>query len=93
MTAEADNDNGNGKVTMAVLGVKIDGMTKAVSDLVTKLDEHCQQSNVRDNRISVLETTVGAHGDEIKGLRSKSDFWNGLNSLGVIIAGVLGVNK
>lgn len=94
MTAEADNDNGNGqKVTNAILGQKIDYLTSKVNDLADSLTAHCRESNVRDNRLTKLETQTENNVREISTLRTKSDFWNSLNSLGAILAGVLGVNK
>ena len=93
MAAEADNDNSNGKVTLAVLGNKIDTLASKVNDLSDNLRAHCEQSNVRDNRLTKVETLTDNNIKEIATLRTKSDFWNSLNSIGAIIAGVLGVNK
>jgi hypothetical protein len=93
MAADTDNDNGNGRVTVAILGQKIDYMSQQVGDLLVKLDKHCDESNVRDNRLTKLETQTEVNSKEIATLRTKSDFWNSLNSLGAILAGVLGVNK
>jgi hypothetical protein len=92
MAVDADTDNGQ-KVTNAILGQKIDNLCSKVNDLADNMKIHCNQSYVRDNRISVLETQVGSNIDEIKTLRSKSDIWSSLNSIGAIVAGILGVNK
>ena len=92
MAADADTDNGQ-RVTNAILGSKIDNLSSKVNDLSDNLKKHCEQSYVRDNRLSVLETKCAAHDDEIKTLRTKSDLWNFGNSVLASLATVLGLNK
>ena len=93
MATEADIDKDNGRVTVAILGQKIDTLCSKVNDLSDNLARHCEQSYTRDNRLTALEVQTKNSLDEIKTLRTKSDFWSSLNSLGVIVAGIFGVNK
>jgi hypothetical protein len=49
-------NNGNGKVTLAVLGQRLDQNNKLLEQLLEKFDHHIEQANVRDNRLTILET-------------------------------------
>ena len=76
----ADTDaNGNQRVTNAVLALKIDAQGEVLKDIKDAIKELSSGQNDNRNRITALET--------------KSKIWDGINSLGVVIAGIIGVNK
>ena len=82
--------NSGNSVTHAMLDQKLDQLSKAVADIVidyTKIDEcirllqqivavHTEQISNQTKRIDSLDTQVKA--------------WGGVNTLGVIIASILG---
>jgi chromosome segregation ATPase len=82
MTNAASNDN-NGKVTIAVLGVKLDSVTKDMTRLFSKMEElqsafneHCIQSTLSNNSIDTNKIAIGTNrtniailSNEIKDLR------------------------
>jgi hypothetical protein len=51
--AAAHNDNGNGKVTLALLGAKMDSLDAKVSEYMRRNDDEC---NDHETRIRTLET-------------------------------------
>jgi len=67
---------------LKLLAHKIDVQTKKIDKLDTKLDPVCDMVARHDERI---KTTEG----EVKILRTRSNFWSGANSLGILITGVL----
>lgn len=84
--AGADADNGNGKVTMAVIGTKLD---RVIEDL-----REIKEGQAR------LKETVAAHTeqiadntDEIDRLRNVSTGWSVINSLAVGVAAWLGLRN
>lgn len=86
MTAEADNDNGNGRVTMAVLATKLDRVIEDITDvkrdtkqMIVTITEHGQQ--IKDNCY------------EIERLRGSSNVKDWILAAMTVIAGAIGVNK
>lgn len=70
-------NEGNSRVTLAVLGVKIDNLTEKV---VTAI----QDGKAREARLREVEK-------EQASIKATVRNWNGLNSIGVIVASVLGL--
>lgn len=86
MAAEADNDNGNGRVTMAVLATKLDRVIEDITEvkrdtkqMVVTITEHGQQ--IKDNC------------SEIERLRGSSNVKDWILAAMTVIAGAIGVNK
>ena len=84
-----DASNGNGRVTLAVLGTKLDNVIDNQKRLMEKqeklegaFNEHCRQASERDVQIR-------DNAEEIKELRKKSEGWNVLNTIGIFGAGLL----
>ena len=73
----------NGKVTLAVLDTKLDYLT-------SKIDTFCEKV---EPKIEGLVTTQAVQEEKISQLKRESRLWLGANSIGAIIAGILGVNK
>jgi len=90
MTIDSNGDNGNGKVTLAVIGTKLDRIFDWMKEL-----ERCQQDN--EHRLNALENgqatrveQIHVLKEEVKNLRAKSETWAFVNSVGTIVAGILG---
>jgi hypothetical protein len=49
----ASNDNGNGRVTLALLGAKLDNIDSKLSEYMKRNDEDCED---HEKRIRSLET-------------------------------------
>ena len=94
MAAHTD-DNGNGKVTMAVLGSKLDTVSDQLSTLIRKFDDHLVEASVRNQRISLIEQrntgadeklkefdrTFSEHEKRMDGIAVRSNVWDGLNTI------------
>jgi len=88
MPTEANN--GNGRVTMAVLGEKIDRLSKDMQEVKREVKEANERITEHCMDAAKIETQVHDNTKEIDGLRKKSDGWNILNTIGVFGAGLLG---
>lgn len=69
----------NSRVTIAVLSTKIDNLSRRIDEFLDELRNH-------EDRIVTLEKQQSA-------LEAKVNIWSGLNSLGTIIASLLGLQK
>ena len=90
MSIDTNGDNGNGKVTLAVINTKLDRIFDWMKD-----HEDCQKDS--DHRLNQLENgqatrveQIRVLDSEVRALRAKSDTWSFVNSVGTIVAGVLG---
>lgn len=80
MSAAADN--GNGRVTMAVIGTKLDALLGEVHELKADFKTKCTTIDINSNAISRLNTDM----DHMKvSVRA----WNVINSIGVIGVAIL----
>ena len=80
-------EDDNGRVTMAVLGEKIDSLTKKVDVLAQALTQ------IQDNRneLSKLSTRLEGTCEDVKSLENRVNGWGALNSLGVVVASLIGI--
>jgi len=78
----AAGDNGNGKVTMAVLGAKLDALMGEVKELKGDFKHKCDQ--VEDNS----EAIMGISRD-IDHLKNGVRGWSAINSVGAVVAVIL----
>ena len=76
---DATTDNSNGRITNAIILTKLEFMSKDIVEL--------------KNDIKGLPTRVEQLETEQEKLRTKSDGWSILNSLGVFIAGLIAFFK
>lgn len=88
MNTTAD-DNGNGRVTMAVISTKLDAV-------ISRLD----QMNDLPARVAVIEKEQCISAEEIDKLRGEHDrlkteqrAWGAVNTLAAVVAGILGVRS
>jgi hypothetical protein len=86
--------NANNQVTHAVLGEKLDNLGKAVKVIVEDRAHHDEKIDVC---IKLLEQMVAVHTEQIKELNDRVHSldgqvktWSLANTVGVIVAGVLG---
>jgi len=82
-------DTDNGRVTLAVLGTKLDSV-------LTKLDEMERCQRVDHDRIGKIESEaednrreVTRNAKRIEQLDTRSKTWDGLNTFAAVVAGVL----
>lgn len=54
----SEHDNGNGRITLAVLGVKLDNIEELVKSVVQRLDKIDDQQEADCRRIDRIENTV-----------------------------------
>lgn len=90
----------NGKVTMAVLGTKLDALQVGQDKLSSRVEAVCA---AYDTRIGNLETEQGVLAERVIGIKEDVDalkgweqgfkLWNGINSLLAGIASALGIMK
>lgn len=84
-----DAPDGNGKVTMALLGAKMD-------EIIHRLDRMENNFDFTEKRIGLLElgqverqTQIRSICGDISALEKKSENWSMLNSIVAVIAGLL----
>lgn len=77
-----ENDNGNGRITLAVISTKLDNLIDMQKAVVAKVEKHSEQINCLERHDSTQDEKI----DQIEG-RVKS--WNLLNSFGVVGAAIM----
>jgi len=80
-------DSDNGKVTLAVLGNKIDNQTKQIESLTTALD------TVHANQIAIsrIEAEQKNQCKDIGDLENRVNGWSAINSVGALVAAIVGI--
>ena len=78
------NDNGNGKVTLAILSTKLDHLIDMQKAVVAKLDRHTDD-------IKCLEKHDERQDEKIDQMESRVKSWNLLNSFGVVAASIMAI--
>jgi len=79
----------NGRVTLAILGIKLD-------TVIEKLENIEERQSDDHDRLGKVESLADSNQHEtkrnaryIEKIDARSKAWNGLNSLGAVVAGVL----
>lgn len=91
----------NGRVTMAVIGQKLDDLIKVVQDMNAKQDKlhEAQEQRLRnlevcgetrETRLNLLKEDVEEQGKYIEELKSNNRTWSGINSVLALVAGLVG---
>lgn len=83
------NDDGNQKITIAVLGTRMDNMDKKLDDIILALKD----IHAIDNRVTAVETRVNNICEDVKSLEKKSNIWDGINVVLIAIGTMLGITK
>jgi hypothetical protein len=92
-----ESDNGNGKVTMAVLGVKLDNIAAMVEKVVECQGKDHDRLGVVEARCDRLDQRQEQHhrdqsdwakdvGGRIDRIDTREKWWSGLNSLATAVA-------
>ena len=86
----------NGRVTMALLGERLNHLIVQNDQLLKSFEKHTGESYVRDTKIAVLESNMGEACKKVDKLETRINSWSLINSLGAgiaVILGYLGFNK
>lgn len=85
-----DNADGNGKITMAVLGQKMDEVLRRLDSIERNLCGHDIRINQLEIGQSERRTSISDMKNDIANLEKKSESWSLINTLGAIVAGIIG---
>ena len=92
MTAD-HGDNGNGRITMAIIGEKLDAILRRLD----KIDDRCERHETRMSCLEIgqtrRETQIVNLKEDVDGLQKKSDAWNFGNTVASMVAGLIAVFK
>lgn len=89
MTTAANTTDSNGKVTLALIGQKLDR-------LILDLEDFKRELKTQDECIDSLERVTERHDVKIANMETRVNTWSSVNSLAAIVAGALaaiGINK
>lgn len=78
------DDNGNGRVTLAVISTKLDNLIEVQKSIVSKLDRHTDE-------IGCLKEDNRVQDEKIDQIDSRVKSWNLLNSFGVVGAAIMAI--
>ena len=81
-------DASNGKVTLALLGQKIDTLTATVEKFCDNMEPRVRHL---ENRQGVIAERVETAEEEVNKLRSINYVWSSFNTIGTVIATALGL--
>lgn len=94
---ENNNDNGNGRITTALLAQQQSHILELLSQLNTKFDKQDAKWDEQNRTLTEIkvklanqESRICTNEGDIEALEKKSDNWNAINSILVFIAGILG---
>lgn len=86
-------NNANGKITLAVVVVRIEELTKQIERLANRVDEHAKWDEERVHCVEAeqhnLETEQARQDERIDHIETSVKSWNIINSVGAVIAVVL----
>mgnify|MGYP000860173514 CR=1 FL=1 len=77
-------DNGNGRVTLAILGQKVD-------EVLRRMDEDNRSRREHEQRINVLEQGAATRSQQIKDICEDVDRLESRDTFGSIISGLLAI--
>jgi hypothetical protein len=90
MSAEAE---GNGRVTMAVLGVQIENLTKQVMSMDDKLDRALLKIDHNKSQVDRLDVRVENVREDVSGLNRRSNILDAVSTSVAAIAALLGLTR
>ena len=104
MAEQTTNRRRQGDKQMAndfeALEVKIDGLARSVGELSKDTKETNKQVIANQviisgmlEKIRGMDGCIATNASDIKSLENKSNIWTGINSVGIIIAGIFGITK
>lgn len=89
--ADPCNDNGNGKVTLALIGQQQAEILRRVCRIEDKQDAMVDTVNELKRTDAARSEQVKAVREDVDELKKTRNTWDLVNSIGVILAGVLGM--
>jgi len=83
-------DDSNGRVTMALLGAKLDQVLAELKEI-----KQCQQGDHDrlgkvESRAEANREALGALREKVEGIDTRDRWWNGANTFAALIAGAIG---
>ena len=87
---EAGGDNSNGRVTLAIIGTKIDHILDRLDRIERRLDAFDQRMLCDEIAAQNRETRLKQVEDETQRLNAKSNIFDGVNGMLAVIAGLVG---
>lgn len=83
------DDNGNGRVTMALLGAKLDQVLAELKEIKQcQRDDHDRLGKV-ESRAETNREALDALREKVEGIDTRDRWWNGGNSVAALIAGAI----
>ena len=82
-------DENNSRITQAVLKQVVENNTRALEKIDKRLKEIDDCVRGLESRMTAVETKQQGTEDDVDRLQRNTSAWNGLNSLGAFIAGIL----
>jgi hypothetical protein len=96
MPTDTAADN-NGRVTVAIIGQRLDALIAQNEKFLDKFERHLEQAHTRDRELALLrrdmddiECDVRDHTEKIEKIDTREKIWSGANSILATIAGILG---
>lgn len=85
------NADGNGRVTLALLGQKIDNVLEAVHEIKRCSEQHSTRIVALEVGQGERKTQIDNIKQDVSALEKKSESWSVMNTVGVLIASILGL--
>lgn len=100
MTESTENGNGNGRVTLAIVGhrltsieatlAEIKASVKGLNDLVTHMET---QTELNKQKLDDHSEDIKNICDELKVQKRDGLIWDRINSVAAVAAGILGISR
>lgn len=87
--ADAADSNGNGRVTLALIGQKLDDMADDIKDIKAGFTRHDDRIGSLERGQETRKTQIDNIRENVNELKSKSERWSVLNSIGALVAALL----
>jgi uncharacterized protein (DUF3084 family) len=93
-------DNGNGKVTLALLSqdmrnanAKLDQLLEELKAQRARMEELDRWRARAEVQLANTQHEVQCQKEDLEQVKKTSNWWNGANSLGALIAAILGITQ
>jgi len=85
----AESSNKERRVDIKTLENKIDNLSLTLDKAIARWDKSADQIIINQINIAKMETGQRAVCEDVDALETKVNGWNSLNSMGVVIAGIV----
>ena len=93
MGTAASGDNGNGRITLALIGQKLDHIIEIQRDTNACMQRHEGRISCLEQGQARREEQIGTLKEEVTGLRSRDTTGNWVTGAMAMIAGAIGIFK